>query len=128
MTSRNSLYLTHVCRCISDLYSYISHWMYVPRLCYMRRTACAPHSLISTLVSRTKHLTFCRARAEPKLSAKLVCHILFGEGVPPTAHPGSGTANGISRRQRDRVFGSQTCLRSKKPTIRPRVIVVLRLG
>ena len=27
----------------------------VCRLCYMRRSACAPHSLISTFVSRTKH-------------------------------------------------------------------------
>ena len=50
----------------------------------------AQHSLISTFVSRTKHLTFCRARSGPKLSAKLVFHILFGEMVPPRPHPGSG--------------------------------------
>ena len=50
------------------------------RLCYMRRSACAPHSLISTFVSRTKHQTFCRDRSGPKLSAKLVCHSLFGGG------------------------------------------------
>ena len=42
----------------------------------------------------------------PKLSAKLVCHSLFGGrgGVPPRSHPGSGTANSISSRQRDRVM------------------------
>ena len=77
-TSQNSLYLPHVCR-----------------LCYMRRSACAPYSLISTFVSRTKHQTFCQARAGPKLSAKLVCHSLFGRGggcLP-------GTANCFSRRQ-----------------------------
>ena len=39
-----------------------------------------------------------------------------------------GTANSISRRQRDRVMVHGHGLRSKKPTIRPRVIVVLRLG
>ena len=44
----------------------------------MRRSACAPHSLISTFVSRTKHETFCPASSGPKLSAKLVCHSLFG--------------------------------------------------
>ena len=40
---------------------------------------------------------------------------------------GSGTANSISSRQRDRVMVHGHGLRSKKPTIRPRV-VVLRLG
>ena len=77
-TSRNSLYLPHVCRS-----------MVIPRLCYMRRSACAPHSLISTFVSRTKHETFCQASSGPKLSAKLVCHCLFegGGGVPPRSHP-----------------------------------------
>ena len=49
----------------------------VPRLCYMRRSACAPHSLISTFVSKTKRQTFCRASSGPNLSAKLVCHSLF---------------------------------------------------
>ena len=32
------------------------------------------------LVSRTKHETFCRTSSGTKLSAKLVCHSLFGEG------------------------------------------------
>ena len=41
---------------------------------------------------------------------------------------GPGTANSISRRQRDRVMVHGHGLRSKKPTIRPRVGVVLRLG
>ena len=41
---------------------------------------------------------------------------------------GPGTANSISRRQRDRVMVHGHGLRSKKPTIRPRVVVVLRLG
>ena len=88
-TSRNSLYLPHVCR-----------------LCYMRRSACAPHSLISTFVSRTKHETFCRASSGPKLSAKLVCHNLFvgGGGGAPRSHPGCGSANSISSRQRDGVM------------------------
>ena len=62
-TSRNSLYLPHVCRSI-----------------YLRRSACALHRLISTFVSRTKHETFCPASSGPKLSAKLVCHSLFGGG------------------------------------------------
>ena len=30
-------------------------YMYAPRLCYMRRSARALHSLISTFLSRTKH-------------------------------------------------------------------------
>ena len=49
---------------------------------------------------------FVGARSGPKLSAKLVCHSLFGEGGggAPRPHPGSGTANSISRRQRDRVM------------------------
>ena len=48
--------------------------------------------------------------------------------MPPRSHPGSGTANSISNRQRDGVMnGSRICLRSKKPTIRPRAVVVLRL-
>ena len=41
---------------------------------------------------------------------------------------GPCTANSISRRQRDRVMVHGHGLRSKKPTIRPRVVVVLRLG
>ena len=41
---------------------------------------------------------------------------------------GSGTAYSISSRQRDRVMVHGHGLRSKKPTIRPRVVVVLRLG
>ena len=41
---------------------------------------------------------------------------------------GSGTANSISSRQRDRVMVHGHGLRSKKPTIRPRVVVVLRPG
>ena len=100
----------------------------------MRRSACAPHSLISTFVSRTKHETFCPASSGPKLSAKVVCHSLFGGGgggggVPPRSHPGSGTANSISSRQRDGVMvHGHVFFRSKKPTIRPRVVVVLRLG
>ena len=40
---------------------------------------------------------------------------------------GPGTANSINRRQRDRVMVHGHDLRSKKPTIRPRVVVVLRL-
>ena len=59
-----------------------------------------------------------------QLSAKLVCHNLFGGG----GGAGPGTANSISRRQRDRVMVHGHGLRSKKPTIRPRVVVVLRLG
>ena len=59
-----------------------------------------------------------------QLSPKLVCHSLFGGGGA-----GPGTANSISPRQRDRVMVHGHGLRSKKPTIRPRVVVVaLRLG
>ena len=69
-TSPNSLYLPHVCR-----------------LCYMQRSACAPHSLISTFVSRKNIKHFVGARSGPKLSAKLVCHSLF-VGLPgPTLGP-----------------------------------------
>ena len=57
-----------------------------------------------------------------QLSAKLVCHSLFGGGGG-----GGVTANSISRRQRDRVMVHGHGFRSKKPTIRPRVDVVLRL-
>ena len=60
------------------------------------------------------------------MSVKLVCHSLFGGGGGGRA--GSGTANSISSRQRDRVMVHGHGLRSKKPTIRPRVVVVLRLG
>ena len=49
------------------------------------------------LEQNIKRLTFCRARYGPKLSAKLVCHSLFGGGWGA----GSDTANSISRRQRD---------------------------
>ena len=52
-----------------------------------------------TVLSAPLFLELCRARSGPKLSAKLVCHSLFG-GVGA----GSGTANSISRRQRDRVM------------------------
>ena len=86
-TSRNSLYLPHVCRSM-----------------YSDFVTCAPHSLISTFVSRTKHETFCRASFGPKLSAKLVCCSLFGEGGLPRSLLGSGTANSISSRQRDGVM------------------------
>ena len=103
-------------------------YMYVPPLCYIRGSACAPHSLISTFVSRTKHYTFCRARwldLDPNCLLKLACHSLFG-GRP---HTGFGTTNNsISLRQRDRVMVHGHGLRSKKPTIRPHVVVVLRLG
>ena len=61
-----------------------------------------------------------------QLSAKLVCHSLFVCGGG--GGPGPGTAYSISRRQRDRVMVHGHVLRSKKPTIRPRVDVVLRLG
>ena len=80
-TSRNSLYLPHVCR---SMYPFV--------VCYMRRSACALHSLISTFDSRTKHETFCRASSGPKLSAKLVCHSLFGEGVVGLLGPTLGPA------------------------------------
>ena len=60
------------------------------------------------------------------MSVKLVCHSLFGGGGGRGA--GSGTANSISSRQRDRVMVHGHGLRSKKQTIRPRVVVVLRLG
>ena len=44
----------------------------------------------------------------PKLSAKLVCHSLFGGGGggggAPRSHLWSGTANSISSRQRHRVM------------------------
>ena len=41
---------------------------------------------------------------------------------------GFGTANSISSRQRDGVMVHGHVFRSKKRTIRPRVVVVLRLG
>ena len=94
--SRNSLYLPHVCRSV-----------------YPDFVTCEPRSLISTFVSGTKHETFCRASSGPKLSARLVCHSLLGGGgggggggwgLPPRSHPGSGTANSISSRQRDGVM------------------------
>ena len=91
--------------------------MYVPRLCYMRRSVCAPHSLISTFVSRKIKLNILS-----QLSVKFDCHSLFGGGA------GSGTANSISSRQRDRVMVHGHGLRSKKPTIRPRVVVVVLRG
>ena len=59
----------------------------------------APRTVSSAPFSRTKHLTFCRARSGPELSATLVCHSLLG-GVPSRPNP----ANSISRRQRDRVM------------------------
>ena len=46
------------------------------------------------------------------------------KGFPSSA----ACTNSISSRQRDRVMVHGTCLRSKRPTIRPRVVVVLRLG
>ena len=62
----------------------------------------------------------------PDLSSKLVCHSLFGGGGGGGGGgAGPGTANSISRRQRDRVMVHGHGLRSKKPTIRPRVDVVL---
>ena len=91
-TSRISLYLPHVSRVICT-----------PTLLHAK-ISLSYASLISTFVSRTKHETFCLASSGPKLSAKLVCHSLFGEGGPPRSHPGSGTANSISSRQRDRVM------------------------
>ena len=42
---------------------------------------------------------------------------------------GSGTANSISAADKGTGYWfTDMCLRSKKPTIRPRVVVVLRLG
>ena len=96
--------------------------MYVPRLCYMHRSVCAPHSLISTLILEQNIKHFVGPDLGPtvcQLSAKLVCHILFGGG-------GGGGDRVMS--QRDRVMVHGHGLRSKKPTIRPRVVVVLRLG
>ena len=61
-------------------------------------------SEFALFTTRNKTLNILSARSGPKLCAKLVCHSLFGEGVPPRPHPGSGTANSISRRQRDRVM------------------------
>ena len=87
-TSRNLLYLPHVFRCMypdfvtcEDQYSH-------------RTVLSAPLFLEQNI----KHFV------GPDLSAKLVCHSLFGEGMPPRLHPGSGTANSISCRQRDMVM------------------------
>ena len=62
--------------------------------------------LSAPLFLEKKHETFCWASSGPKLSAKLVCHSLFGEGGggAPKSYPGSGTANSISSRQRDWVM------------------------
>ena len=67
-TSRNSLYLPHVCRSK-----------------YPDFVTCEDQPAHRTVLSaplflEKKHETFCWASSGPKLSAKLVCHSLFGEG------------------------------------------------
>ena len=47
---------------------------------------------------------FVGASSGPKLSAKLVCHSQEEGGGAPRSHPGSGTANSISSRQRDGIM------------------------
>ena len=91
--SRNSLYLPHVCRSM-----------------YPDFVTCKDQPAHRTVLSAPLFLEqnikhFCQASSWPKLFAKLVCHSLFGEGGgAPRSHPGSGTANSISSRQRDRVM------------------------
>ena len=112
VTSRNSLYLPHVC---SSMY---------PNFVTCEDQLAHSKVLSAPLFLEQNIKHFVGQVLGPNCLLKLVCHSLFGGGgVPPRSHPGSGTANIISSRQRDRA-----CLRSKKPTIRPRVVVVLRLG
>ena len=40
---------------ISEALALFTRRLYKYVLCHMRRSACAPHSLISTFVTRTKH-------------------------------------------------------------------------
>ena len=89
-TSRNSLYLPHVCRSI-----------------YPDFVTCEDQPAHRTVLSAPLFLEQNIKHFVPKLSTKLVCHSLFGGGgVPPRSHPGSGTANSnsISSRQRDGVM------------------------
>ena len=83
-TSRNSLYLPHVCR---GMYPDFVTCKDQPA---HRTVLSAPLFLEQNI----KHL--CRASSGPKLSAKLVCHSLLGGGGggggAPRSHPGSGTA------------------------------------
>ena len=92
-TSRNSLYLPHVCR---SMYPDFVSWEDEP----------AHHTVFSAPLFLEQNMNHFGGQVlSPKLSAKLVCHSLFGEGWgPPRSHPGSGTANSISSRQRDRVM------------------------
>ena len=71
-TSRNSLYLPHVCRSM-----------------YPDFVTCEDQPAHRTVLSAPIHETFCRASSGPKLSAKLVCHSLFGRGglLGPTLGP-----------------------------------------
>ena len=91
--------------------------MYVPRLCYMRRSVCARTALSAPLFLEQNIKHFVGPDPGPT-----VCSLVGGGGAGP------GSANSISRKQRDRVMVHGHGLRSKKPTIRPRVVVVLRLG
>ena len=94
-TSRNSLYLPHACRCM-----------------YPDFVTCedqpAHRTVLSAPLFLEQSFNILSGQIWAKLSAKLVCHSLFGRGggarVPPRPHPGSSTANNISRRQRDRVM------------------------
>ena len=68
--------------------------IYVPRLCYMRRSACAHRTVLSAplfLEQNIKHFV------GPDLGPNCLPQPLWGGG-------GYGTANSISRRQRDGVM------------------------
>ena len=111
-TSRNSLCLPHVCRCTSMYPDFVT--------CEDQSAHRTALSALLFLEQNIKH--FVGPDLGPTLSQPL-----WGGGGGGGAGP--GTANSISRRQRDRVMVHGHGLRSKKPTIRPRVVVVvLRLG
>ena len=66
-----------------------------------------------------------------KIASALTAHIhnegMWGGGGGGGCHPGL-TLGPDQTQTKGHGNGSRTCLRSKKPTIRPRVVVVLRLG
>ena len=95
VTSRNSLYSPHVCYCRSMYPGFVTC---EDQLAH-RTVLSAPLFLEQNI----KH--FVGQVLGPNCLLNLVCHSLFGGGgVPPRSHPGSGTANSISSRQRDRVM------------------------
>ena len=111
-TSRNSLCLLHVCRCM-----------------YPDCVTCEDQSAHRTALSAPLFLEQnIKDFVGPDLGPT-VCQISLSQ--PFLGGGGGGVlliVSAADKRQRDRVMVHGHGLRSKKPTIRPRVVVVLRLG